>query len=72
MAELTALDVFARLRKACSAAGGQSAWAAQNRVSPQYVSDVINGRTDPGESILRALGLARRVRYVEFRKEAAP
>lgn len=64
---LTSLDVCARLRAACRAAGGQQAWAQQNGVSPAYVCDVLNARRDPGDSILRALGLRKVVRYVETR-----
>ena len=45
-----------RLRKAVNADGGQKAWALKNGVSPQYVSDCINGRRDIGEKISRALG----------------
>lgn len=64
---LTSLDVCARLRTACRVAGGQQAWAQQNGVSPAYVCDVLNARRDPGDSILRALGLRKIVRYVEAR-----
>lgn len=70
-AGLTYLDVCARLRAACRAAGGQQAWAQQNGVSPAYVSDVLNARRDPGDSILTALGLRKVVRYVEARSERA-
>ena len=65
---LTSLDVCATLRRACQAAGGQTAWAQANSVSPQYVCDVLNARRDPGDAILAALGLRRIVRYVEARK----
>jgi len=65
---MTSFDVCIRLRKACDDAGGQSAWAARHAVSPQYVSDVLNARRDPGDSILVSLGLVRMVRYVEKRK----
>jgi hypothetical protein len=44
-------------------AGGQRTWAATARVSQAYVSDVLNGRRDPGDSIVRALGLRKVVRY---------
>lgn len=52
------------LKKECDKAGGQAKWATSNSVSPAYVSDVLNSRRDPGESITRALGYARRVQYV--------
>ena len=32
-------------------------------VSQQYVNDVLKGRREPGESILKALGLERVVSY---------
>lgn len=57
-------DVIARLRAACVAAGGQTAWAAANGVSVPYVHDVCRGRRGPGDSVLRGLGLQREVRYV--------
>lgn len=62
-ADLTLIDVFGRLRKECRAAGGQKAWAEAHGVSPQYVNDVLHARREPGESILRALGLRRVVTY---------
>jgi hypothetical protein len=57
-------DVVARLRAACMAAGGQSAWAASHGLSGAYVSDVCRGRRDPGDGVLRGLGLQREVRFV--------
>lgn len=57
--DLTAADVRERLRAACKAAGSQAAWAGRNKVTAAYVSDVLAGRRDPGESILRGLGLVR-------------
>jgi hypothetical protein len=32
-------------------------------VSPAYMSDILNGRREPGESVLRALGFRKVVRY---------
>ena len=64
---MDSLAVCTRLREACAAAGGQAAWADRHSLSPAYVSDVLNARRDPGESILRALGLRRVVRYVTQR-----
>lgn len=57
-------DVVARLRRACAAAGSAKNWAQNAVVSPQYVSDVISGRREPGESIAAALELERVVRWV--------
>lgn len=63
VAVLDDLDVFARLRAACQAAGGQKAWAERHGMSAQYVGDVLATRRPIGPSILTALGLV--VRYVE-------
>lgn len=57
-------DVVARLKVACVAAGGQSAWAAAHGVSVPYVHDVCRGRRGLGDSVLRGLGLVKEVRYV--------
>ncbi len=55
--------MLALLRRRCDDAGGQASWAAANGVSPQYVNDVLHGRREPGEGILRPLGLERVVTY---------
>ncbi len=47
------------LRQACETAGSQSAWAQAHEMTGAYVSDVINGRREPGPKVLRALGLSR-------------
>jgi DNA-binding transcriptional regulator YdaS (Cro superfamily) len=65
---MDALDVLGLLRNACKAAGGQAAWAGRHEISPAYVSDVLNARRDPGDSILRALGVAKVTRYVIQRR----
>lgn len=57
------VDVYAEIRKRCAIAGGQSAWAGRYGLSPQYVSDVLNTRRDPGPKILAALGFVRRISY---------
>jgi DNA-binding transcriptional regulator YdaS (Cro superfamily) len=43
--------------------GNQAAWARDHNLSPAYVSDVINGRREPGPAILEALGIERVVVY---------
>jgi hypothetical protein len=45
------------------AAGNVAAWAKSHNMSAQYVSDVLNGRRAPGETILNALRLAKVVTY---------
>lgn len=57
-------EVLDRLRAACREAGSQTAWAEANGISVAYVSDVVRGRRDPGDSVLRGLGLQREVRHV--------
>jgi hypothetical protein len=65
--ELTTDELLQVLSKACDEAGGPSAWARSNGISKQYVSDVLNGRTQPGDTILRALGYRRQP--VTYRKD---
>lgn len=64
-------DPIDELREACKAAGGQSAWAKANGVSPQYVSDVLRGKP-PGDAILSALGIERVYRRVLTEEELPP
>lgn len=51
------------LKLACEKVGGQGAWARERGVSATYVSDVIQGRKEPGDKVLAALGLERVVTY---------
>lgn len=57
--------VVERLTKACEIAGSQREWAKTHNLSPAYVSDVLKGKRGPGQSILDALGLVKRVEYHE-------
>lgn len=41
----------------------QAAWAKDHGISPGYVSDVIQGRREPGKAMLKALGWERVVIY---------
>lgn len=43
--------------------GNQAAWARSNGFSPQYLSDVLNGRREPGDAILKALKVERITSY---------
>lgn len=52
------------LRDECKEAGGQEAWAKASGVSAAYVSDVLNGRREPGDGICEPLGLRRLVTYI--------
>lgn len=41
----------------------QTDLARRLNVSPMYVSDLLNGKRDPGEKVLVKLGLERVIRY---------
>lgn len=60
---MTADDVRGMLRRACKDAGSQLAWADLHNISPAYVSDVLNERRDPGETICKALGIEPEMNY---------
>jgi hypothetical protein len=70
-AALDLIGVYARLRDAIQAAGSQQAFARSIGISPTYLSDVLNARREPGDAILRALGLRKQVRYVDARSSVA-
>ena len=54
---MTLDQVRALLRWECEKAGSQKLWADVHGVSPAYVSDVIQGRREPGAMLLDALEL---------------
>ena len=60
---MTANEVRLLLREACRRAGTITAWASANGISQAHVSDVLNGRRDPAQKILQALGLERVMDY---------
>lgn len=60
---MTLDQVLALLRRECAKAGNQAAWAKAHDVSPAYVSDVLMRRREPGDAILRPLGLERITSY---------
>ena len=51
------------LRDECTKAGTQAAWAKSFGLSAPYVSDVLNGRRDPGKGILDALSVREIITY---------
>lgn len=51
------------LRQMCRKAGSQKSWAEANELSEVHVSDVLNGRRDPGDKVLNALGCEKVVSY---------
>lgn len=58
---ITQQDLIALLRE--QARPNQGAWAEAHHVASSYLSDVLNGRRDPGKSILKAIGYERVVMY---------
>ena len=60
---MTREQVMARLRAKCEVIGGQNKWAAKYGISSQYISDVLRGRREPGEAILKSLKLKKVVTY---------
>lgn len=51
--------VLDRLRAECRLAGGQRAWALANRLSPQYLTDVLKGRRIVSDNVAALLGFER-------------
>jgi len=68
MATINDTQLLQILQSACEKAGSQWKWAMQHTLSPAYVSDVLNGRRAPGDSILRALGYEKEVNYKKSTK----
>jgi hypothetical protein len=60
---LTTADVWMLLNNQIAEAGSQARWCLDNQVSTAYLSDVLNGRREPGKKILDVLGLQSVVYY---------
>jgi len=60
---LTLPDILNLLRREAEKEGSQKELAARLGVTAQYVSDVLNERREPGESILKPLGLRKVISY---------
>lgn len=56
-----------RLREYVKEHGSQRAASLAFDCSPQYLSDVLSGRSEPGPLILRAMGYERVVLYKEIK-----
>lgn len=52
-----------RLLREMKGSSSQTDLARRLNVSPMYVSDLLNGKRDPGEKVLVKLGLERVIRY---------
>ena len=53
-----------QLERQCTALGSQKRFSTIHKVSIPYVNDVLNGRREPGEKILKALKMKRVIGYV--------
>ena len=53
-----------QLELKCTALGSQKRFSQKHHVSLPYVNDVLNGRREPGEKILKALKMKRVTGYV--------
>lgn len=63
--ELTLDELIHLLHRLVEQAGSQKTFAEWHGISPAYLNDVLHGRREPGEMILRAIGYERRVTYVK-------
>ena len=61
--------VINRLRRRITEAGSLRQCAKQLKLSPAYLSDVMNGHRRPGPSILKPLGFSVQVQRV-YREQA--
>jgi len=60
---MDANEIIERIEKLVAEAGSQKALADKWGISPQYLCDVLAGRRDPGNSIVKHLGLKRVVAW---------
>lgn len=61
---LMSLEEFrAFLAAECQKAGGQEAFSEKTGISQSYISQILNGRQEPGPSVLAALEFEKVVLY---------
>jgi hypothetical protein len=60
------------LRAAIDASGNQTAWARRTGVNEGYLSQVLNGRVEPTDRLLRHIGYRRVLAYEPLEMESAP
>ena len=65
-------DVIEQLKQLSKEAGSQAALAEKIKISTPYLSDVINGRRDPGHAILQFLGITKKVIYEPTQENKFP
>ncbi len=63
MVDLTPDELRATMKDLAAKCGSQKALADALHVSEAYLSDVLNGRREPGEKMLAGLGFDRIVVY---------
>ena len=64
---ISSREVLDRIAARIRVAGSQKAAAAALGISAQYLTDILNGRREPGPKMLKALGLERISSYREVR-----
>jgi transcriptional regulator with XRE-family HTH domain len=60
---MTQKQLMRKLELVVECEGTQRAAAEKLGITQSYLSDILNGRRDPGEKLLTALGLERETRY---------
>jgi DNA-binding transcriptional regulator YdaS (Cro superfamily) len=72
MTKITKEGVRRLLARKCKEAGSQQAWAEKHGISPQYISDAIQGRREVGAKIIAALRLRYIAMFEVIDEEPAP
>lgn len=54
-----------KLRQACRESGGQSAWCQKHGITAPFLSEILRGRRDPTERVVRLIGLERVMMFRE-------
>lgn len=60
---MTIEEFRAYLAAECQKAGGQGVFSEKTGISQSYISQILNGRQEPGPSVLAALGKRKIVFY---------
>jgi len=61
--QISLASVYGRIRIAINKAGTQKAWAEEIGVSPQFLNDVLHGKRQPSDRMLKPLGIIRQTTY---------
>ena len=65
---MNADDVRRALQRAIDQEGTAAAWCKKHEIARGYVSDVLSVRQEPGDAILKALGIERIITYRRIKK----